>query len=83
MDSLVSLTVVTCPPPENIDRGYMSSNDQREYDYMETIKYGCHGDFVLEGGIQIVCQQNGKWSEKPSCKGRATSNISHLLYKVR
>ena len=66
---ILPLTVVTCPPPDNIDRGYMSVNDQRDYDYMEAVKYGCNGEYVLEGSLQIVCQQNGKWSEKPSCKG--------------
>ncbi|KAM7393973.1 hypothetical protein PAMP_020802 [Pampus punctatissimus] len=62
--------VVTCPPPENIDKGYMSNNEQRDYNFMETVKYGCIGDYVVEGNIQIVCQDNGQWSEKPSCKGR-------------
>lgn len=58
----------------------MSSNDQRDYDYMETVKYGCNGDYVLEGNLQIVCQQNGEWSEKPSCKGKATTNITVILH---
>ncbi|XP_026215267.1 beta-2-glycoprotein 1-like [Anabas testudineus] len=77
--------VVTCPPPENIDRGYKSSNDDREYDYKETVKYGCHGDYVLEGSLQVVCQQNGNWSEKPSCKGPCRVGIDkgRILYKGR
>ncbi|XP_034399759.1 beta-2-glycoprotein 1-like [Cyclopterus lumpus] len=75
--------VVTCPTPENIDKGYISSNDQREYDYMETVKYGCNGDYVIEGNFQIVCQQNGKWSEKPSCKAPCTIGIqkARILHK--
>ncbi|XP_070683703.1 beta-2-glycoprotein 1-like [Pempheris klunzingeri] len=75
--------VVTCPLPENIARGYMSSNDQRDYDYMETIKYGCHGDYTLEGSFQIVCQQDGHWSEKPSCKAPCSVDIqrARILYK--
>ncbi|KAK2815947.1 hypothetical protein Q5P01_026414 [Channa striata] len=75
--------VVTCPPPENIDKGYMSSSDDRDYDYMETVKYGCHGHYVLEGSMQIVCQDNGKWSEKPSCKAPCSVDIQRgrILYK--
>lgn len=69
----VSSTVVTCPPPQNIERGYMSNNEKRKFDYKETVKYGCHGDFVVEGSQQIVCQKYGNWSEKPSCKGTAGS----------
>ncbi|XP_008294758.1 beta-2-glycoprotein 1-like [Stegastes partitus] len=76
---------VTCPPPQNIARGYMSTRDQRNYDYMETVKYGCNGDYVLEGSMEIVCQQDGTWSEKPSCKApcRVGINRGRILYKGR
>ncbi|AWP05897.1 Beta-2-glycoprotein 1 [Scophthalmus maximus] len=75
--------VVTCPPPENIDKGYLSNNEQRDFDFMETVKYGCHGDFVLEGSLQIVCQKDGHWSEKPSCKAPCGVGIERgrILYK--
>lgn len=75
--------VVTCPPPENIVRGYMSSDDQRDYDYLETVSYGCNGDYAIEGSHQIVCQQNGKWSEKPSCKAPCSVDIDRgrIFYK--
>lgn len=72
--------MVTCPTPENIDNGFVSSSDQREYDYMETVKYGCNGDYVIEGSLEIVCQQNGEWSEKPSCKGRTVTNMPVYLF---
>ncbi|XP_041641665.1 beta-2-glycoprotein 1-like [Cheilinus undulatus] len=77
--------VVTCPPPENIDRGFMSVDDDRDFDYMETVKYGCHGDYVLEGSLDIVCQQNGNWSEKPSCKAPCSVGIqrARIIYKGR
>ncbi|XP_022620748.1 beta-2-glycoprotein 1-like [Seriola dumerili] len=76
---------VTCRPPENIDHGYMSNSDQRDYDFTETIRYGCEGDYVLEGNMQIVCQKNGKWSEKPSCKAPCSFHIQRgrILYKER
>ncbi|XP_051240077.1 beta-2-glycoprotein 1 isoform X2 [Dicentrarchus labrax] len=75
--------LVTCPPPENISHGYMSSNDKRAYDYMENIKYGCNGDYVIEGSMQIVCQQNGRWSQKPSCNAPCSVGIQRgrILYK--
>ncbi|XP_041789779.1 beta-2-glycoprotein 1-like [Chelmon rostratus] len=77
--------VVTCPPPENINRGYMSSNDQREYDFMETVNYDCLGSFVLEGSFQIFCQKDGTWSEKPSCKSPCNVDINRarILYRDR
>uniref|UniRef100_A0A3Q3F2R3 Beta-2-glycoprotein 1 n=1 Tax=Labrus bergylta TaxID=56723 RepID=A0A3Q3F2R3_9LABR len=75
--------VVTCPQPENIDRGYMSVNEERDYDYMEKVKFGCHSDYVLEGSHEIVCQQNGNWSEKPSCKVPCSLGIqrTRILYR--
>ncbi|XP_056892730.1 beta-2-glycoprotein 1-like [Takifugu flavidus] len=77
--------VVSCPPPENIERGYMSSNAKRTYDYTETIKYGCHGDHVIEGSQQIVCQKYGNWSERPSCKAPCSVGIrkGRILYRGR
>ncbi|KAM3624423.1 uncharacterized protein V6R79_023223 [Siganus canaliculatus] len=75
--------VVTCPPPKNINNGYKSTSDKRQYDYMETVNYGCSGDYVLEGSFQSVCQEDGTWSETPSCKApcRVVLNRGRILYK--
>ncbi|XP_038142418.1 beta-2-glycoprotein 1-like [Cyprinodon tularosa] len=75
--------VVTCPPPENIDRGYMSANDKREFFYRETVKYDCESPYVLEGNLETVCQKSGRWSEKPSCKAPCAVGIrkAKILYK--
>ncbi|XP_061536625.1 beta-2-glycoprotein 1-like [Phycodurus eques] len=77
--------VVTCPTPENIFNGYMSSNEQRNYEFMETMQYGCNGDYVLAGTFQIVCQKNGDWSEKPACKAPCSVDIKRgrILYKEK
>ncbi|XP_029366364.1 beta-2-glycoprotein 1-like [Echeneis naucrates] len=75
--------VVTCPPPGGINKGYMSSDAQRDFDFMETVKYGCEGDYVLEGNLEAVCQQNGEWSQKPSCKAPCSVGVQRgrILYK--
>lgn len=77
--------VVTCPPPEDIDRGYMSVSDQRDFYFKDTVRYGCKGDYVLDGSLEVVCQQNGNWSEKPSCKGPCSVDIqkARILYQGR
>ncbi|XP_077379224.1 beta-2-glycoprotein 1-like [Festucalex cinctus] len=74
--------VVTCPPPGNIFKAYMSDNDERYYNFMETVEYGCTDDYRLEGSFQIVCEKNGNWSEKPSCKAPCSIDISRgrILY---
>lgn len=80
--SRIPVAVVTCPAPENIDMGFLSSNEERDYDYKETVRYGCNEDYVLDGNFQIVCNQDGNWSKKPSCKGRAaTDNTVTVRYK--
>lgn len=71
-DQNAVFTVVTCPPPEAIERGFVTGADHSQYGYMETVVYGCQDDFVLDGNLQSICQQDGKWSEKPSCNGRST-----------
>lgn len=76
MDPNAVLAVVTCPPPEGIDRGFVSGADHSRYGYMETVVYGCHLNFVLDGNLRSICQQDGKWSEKPSCNGRFTICVS-------
>ncbi|KAM9770766.1 beta-2-glycoprotein 1-like [Menidia menidia] len=77
--------VVTCPPPGRIEKGYLSNSDQKEYFFMEKIKCGCDENYVLEGNLDIVCQKDGQWSEKPSCKAPCTFGIqrAQILYKGR
>lgn len=74
---------VYCPPPENIENGYMSISEKRDFAYQETIKYGCKGQYILDGSLQIVCQKNGEWSDKPSCKAPCSVGIKRgrILYK--
>ncbi|XP_071779418.1 beta-2-glycoprotein 1-like [Centroberyx gerrardi] len=75
--------LVTCPPPQPIANGYMSSNFQRAYDYKETVKYGCNGHYVIDGSLESVCQETGEWSEKPACKAPCSVGIhrGRILYK--
>ncbi|XP_043969759.1 beta-2-glycoprotein 1-like [Gambusia affinis] len=67
--------VVTCPPPESIERGYMSINEKREFFYGERVKYGCESPYVLDGNTGVICQENGRWSEKPFCKAPCSVNL--------
>ncbi|XP_054636231.1 beta-2-glycoprotein 1-like [Dunckerocampus dactyliophorus] len=75
--------VVTCPPPENIANGYMSTTNRKYYYYLEIVRYGCNGDYELEGSFQTVCQKDGEWSEKPVCKAPCSIDIKRgrILYK--
>lgn len=74
---------VSCPPPGDINEGFMSVSLKQEFDFMDKVNYGCNGDYVLQGNLQIVCQQNGNWSEKPSCKAPCRVDVQRgrILYK--
>ncbi|XP_072319033.1 beta-2-glycoprotein 1-like [Eucyclogobius newberryi] len=74
---------VSCPPPENIDNGYMSIPEKRDFGYGETINYGCNDDYVLDGRMQIVCEETGDWSEKPSCKAPCSIGIKRGRIEYR
>ncbi|KAF7653230.1 hypothetical protein LDENG_00085810 [Lucifuga dentata] len=75
--------IVTCAPPKLIENGYLSNTEERDFDYMETVRYGCNGDYVLDGSLQSVCQENGEWSERPDCKAPCSVGIQRgrILYK--
>lgn len=74
---------VSCPPPENIENGFLSDNQKRDFAYAEKVKYGCNGDYVLDGSFEISCMNNGEWSQKPSCKAPCQVGIKRgrILYK--
>uniref|UniRef100_A0A8C5D460 Beta-2-glycoprotein 1 n=1 Tax=Gouania willdenowi TaxID=441366 RepID=A0A8C5D460_GOUWI len=67
--------VVTCPPPENIENGIMYPIEKRNFGYMETVKFSCMGNYVLEGNVNIFCQKDGNWSIKPTCMAPCTVDI--------
>ncbi|KAM3865308.1 uncharacterized protein ACN63O_011008 [Diretmus argenteus] len=77
--------LVTCRPPQPIEHGYMSSSQQRDYDYKETVRYGCNGDYVIDGSPEIECQETGEWSEQPVCKASCRVGIGRgrILYNGR
>ncbi|XP_056136696.1 beta-2-glycoprotein 1-like [Lampris incognitus] len=76
---------VTCPPPQPIRNGYMSDTSQREFAFTEAIKYGCNGDYTIDGSLEIVCQDTGEWSPQPVCMAPCTVGIQRgrILYNGR
>lgn len=73
---------VSCPPPENIENGFLSITHKRDFAYKDRVKYGCNGDYVLDGQLEIVCDKNGQWTQKPSCKAPCSIGITRgrILY---
>uniref|UniRef100_A0A4W4FNQ5 Beta-2-glycoprotein 1 n=1 Tax=Electrophorus electricus TaxID=8005 RepID=A0A4W4FNQ5_ELEEL len=59
---------VFCPPPVEIDHGYLVAVQKSEYNVNDTIYYLCKKTFLLDGPNQVTCQSNGTWSTVPSCR---------------
>ncbi|CAL8275259.1 beta-2-glycoprotein 1 isoform X1 [Gadus morhua] len=75
--------MVTCPSPEPIDHGHMSSPTMSNY--KDTIKYGCTGDYILSGNPFVQCLETGQWSPKPACGAPCSVDIDRgrILYNGR
>lgn len=62
---------VSCPVPTPVGNGFITSSVLTEYGYMERVKYGCSEGYILDGPMEIVCDESGQWSNKPTCKNDA------------
>ncbi|KAK0142716.1 Beta-2-glycoprotein 1 [Merluccius polli] len=74
---------VTCPLPEPIEHGHMSSKSLNNY--KDTVRYGCRLPFTIDGNPYVQCLETGQWSSKPSCRAPCTVNIARgrILYNGR
>ncbi|XP_036451483.1 beta-2-glycoprotein 1-like [Colossoma macropomum] len=61
---------VFCPPPLEVDRGYLVAVQKSEYKVGDTIYYLCKKTYLLDGPNQVTCQSNGTWSTVPFCRAR-------------
>ncbi|XP_067403428.1 beta-2-glycoprotein 1 [Emydura macquarii macquarii] len=59
---------VQCPHPTGIENGFINIAVRRTYHYMETVDYGCHHPYVLDGPRESRCEKTSSWSIKPTCK---------------
>ncbi|KAM8946435.1 beta-2-glycoprotein 1 [Pelodytes ibericus] len=76
---------VKCKRPTEIDNGFMTYSPQRLYDYQEVVTYGCKPTYILEGPKNSLCDKNGKWTLKPTCKApcHVTTKKATVLYNGR
>ncbi|XP_069493467.1 beta-2-glycoprotein 1-like [Ambystoma mexicanum] len=71
-----------CPPPGEINNGYLVAVEKPEYKVHEVIYYLCKRNFFLDGSNKVTCQANGQWSGRPFCRDRCkiTAQWSRVLY---
>ena len=59
-----------CPPPAEVENGYLVAVQRKEYDVDDTIYYLCKKTFSLDGPNRVTCLSNGTWSTIPFCRGK-------------
>lgn len=59
-----------CPPPREVENGYLVAVQRKEYDVGDTIYYLCKKTFSLDGQNRVTCLANGTWSAVPFCRAR-------------
>ncbi|KAF5904472.1 beta-2-glycoprotein 1-like, partial [Clarias magur] len=57
-----------CPPPQEVNHGYLVAVLKTEYNLGDAIYYLCKKSFLLDGPNQVTCQLDGTWSTAPSCR---------------
>ncbi|KAG9334279.1 hypothetical protein JZ751_008261 [Albula glossodonta] len=60
---------VFCPPPREVDQGYLVAVQRPEYEVGDAIYYLCKKTFLLDGPNRVNCLPNGTWSTIPFCRG--------------
>uniref|UniRef100_I3K4P2 Beta-2-glycoprotein 1 n=1 Tax=Oreochromis niloticus TaxID=8128 RepID=I3K4P2_ORENI len=60
-----------CPPPTEVEQGYVVAVQKTEYEVGFDIHYLCKKNFLLDGAQMITCLSNGSWSASPPhCRAR-------------
>ncbi|KAL2083993.1 hypothetical protein ACEWY4_019511 [Coilia grayii] len=59
-----------CPPPAEVENGYLVAVQRREYDVGDTIYYLCKKTYSLDGPNRVTCLSDGSWSANPFCRAR-------------
>lgn len=62
---------VWCPPPQEVNQGYLVAVQRTEYDVGDAIYYLCKKNHLLDGPNRVTCQPNGTWSTVPYCRGES------------
>ncbi|XP_053577440.1 beta-2-glycoprotein 1 [Bombina bombina] len=76
---------VKCNRPTEIENGFISFSPARKYDLGESVTYGCKPTYVLDGLRTSICEKDGEWTPKPTCRApcRITTKKAVVIYNGR
>eukprot|EP00062_Callorhinchus_milii_P004728 gi/632943404/ref/XP_007886930.1/ PREDICTED: beta-2-glycoprotein 1 [Callorhinchus milii] len=74
---------VKCPSPQKIVNGFLVFALKRNYNYLESVQYGCVQNYVLDGSRDVTCQKSGNWTHVPVCRAACilSVNRARIFYK--
>ncbi|XP_047669845.1 sushi, von Willebrand factor type A, EGF and pentraxin domain-containing protein 1 isoform X3 [Tachysurus fulvidraco] len=66
----------TCEKPPEIPHSVIVSNHTKGIiEFGDVIEYRCEHNYTLVGNKSVVCQENGKYSSLPQCKGECPEPV--------
>ncbi|GAA6094013.1 sushi, von Willebrand factor type A, EGF and pentraxin domain-containing protein 1 isoform X7, partial [Tachysurus ichikawai] len=73
---MAGLEVETCEEPPKIPHSVIvSKHNKRTIEFGDVIEYRCEHNYTLVGNKSVVCQENGKYSSLPQCKGECPKPV--------
>ncbi|XP_058258877.1 sushi, von Willebrand factor type A, EGF and pentraxin domain-containing protein 1 isoform X2 [Hemibagrus wyckioides] len=68
--------LVTCGKPPEIPNSVIVTDHKKEImEFEDVIEYRCEDGYTLVGSGSVVCQENGKYSSLPQCKGECPKPV--------
>lgn len=65
--------MITCGKLPKVPNSIIDTNPDKEIlEFDDVIKYSCKDKYTLVGNRSVVCQQDGKYSSLPQCKGESS-----------
>lgn len=69
-----------CGLPPKLENGYILKSSGA--DYQSTVTFACYPEFSLAGNNTIQCNEDGEWTEIPSCIGQFPSVLTDAYFKT-
>ncbi|XP_061173455.1 uncharacterized protein LOC133182624 [Saccostrea echinata] len=72
----VTVTVVRCPWPSNVNNGYFMCHPSDDARYGATCTFGCYPGYSLVGNTQLECLDSKRWNYNfPHCKKKTCPTL--------
>ena len=70
-DTLFCSLADYCVNPPHVPNATIVTRTKNKYLHGDRVRYECNKPLELFGQVEVMCE-NGIWTEKPKCRGRAS-----------